>query len=267
MKRVSRNAEVQRCDCHEMGNNTEGRAFQEQFFARHPGLRSMMDLFEHAAGVYFYAKDRNSRFVRLNRANVSLYGLVDETPLLGKTDRQFHPPALANAYVAEDQRVMSSRESVVGQVWLVPFLDGPMQWFISSKIPLIGAGDEVIGLAGIMHPIATPEHQHHRFLALAPAMQYLEKHFAEPLRMGDLAEMCRLSPTDFGRLFQKLLRTSPSEYVTSLRLQEARRLLTSTNRTLSSIALETGFCDQSHFTKRFRQLTGMTPTQYRKSSR
>jgi transcriptional regulator GlxA family with amidase domain len=58
---------------------------------------------------------------------------------------------------------------------------------------------------------------------------------------------------------------SPIEYLLALRLQEARRLLTSTELTLSAIALNTGFFDQSHFTKRFRKMTGMTPTQFRKT--
>ncbi|WP_368737053.1 helix-turn-helix transcriptional regulator, partial [Klebsiella pneumoniae] len=47
-------------------------------------------------------------------------------------------------------------------------------------------------------------------------------------------------------------------------LQEARRLLVTTDHSLSVIAMDTGFFDQSHFTKRFRKMTGMTPTQYRK---
>jgi AraC-like DNA-binding protein len=51
----------------------------------------------------------------------------------------------------------------------------------------------------------------------------------------------------------------------ALRLQEARRLLATTDEALSDIALGTGFFDQSHFTKRFRKVIGMTPTQFRKT--
>ena len=60
---------------------------------------------------------------------------------------------------------------------------------------------------------------------------------------------------------------SPSQYVLALRLQEARRLLTTTDLPLSAIALNTGFFDQSHFTKRFQKMTGMTPTRFRKTFR
>ena len=73
---------------------TFGRAFQQQFFARYPGLQPLMELFEHVPEVCFYAKDRKSRFVRLNRANLAVYGVNDEESLLG-TLRPRLPSALA----------------------------------------------------------------------------------------------------------------------------------------------------------------------------
>jgi len=224
-----------------------------------------MELFEHAPGVYFYAKDRASRFVRLNRANLAVYGVNDEESLLGRSDRDFHPPSLAEGYIAEDRRVMEGGKPVLNQTWLVPFLHGPMQWFVSSKSPLIGRKGECIGIAGVMYPIATPREQLERFQCLAPAVRYLEQRFREHLQLSELSDSCGLSPTHVHRLFRRLLRMSPSEYVLALRLQEARRLLSTTEQPLSVIAMSTGFFDQSHFTKRFRKMTGMTPTQFRKS--
>lgn len=241
-----------------------GRAFQQQFFARYPGLQPLMELFEHVPEVCFYAKDRKSRFVRLNRANLAVYGVQDEESLLGRSDRDFHPPSLAEGYIAEDQRVMESGP-VLNQTWLVPFLNGPMQWFVSSKMPLLGPRGECIGICGVMYPIATPKEQLVRFQRLAPAIRYLEERFRDHVQLSDLADHCDLSSTHIHRLFQRLLRMSPAEYLLALRLQEARRLLVTTNEPLSEIALSTGFFDQSHFTKRFRKMTGMTPTQFRKT--
>ena len=57
------------------------------------------------------------------------------------------------------------------------------------------------------------------------------------------------------------------EYVLSLRVQRAQRLLTTTNQSVGEIALATGFYDQSHFTKRFNKAVGMTPLAYRKKYR
>ena len=55
------------------------------------------------------------------------------------------------------------------------------------------------------------------------------------------------------------------DYVLSLRVQEAQRLLSTTQLSLGAIAAATGFYDQSHFTKRFRKVTALTPLQYRRS--
>jgi AraC-like DNA-binding protein len=250
-----------------MAEKLLGRAFQAQFFERYPSVRPLMDLFEHAPGIYFFAKDRNSRFVRLNRANLALYGVDDEESLLGRSDRDFHPPYLAEGYIAEDLRVMQGGKPVFNQTWLVPFLNGPMQWFVSSKQPLVGQRGECIGVCAVMYPIATPKEQLLRFKRIAPAVRFLEQHFRDRVQLAEVAESCGLSATHVHRLFQKLLRMSPSEYVMALRLQDARRLLAMTDQPLSAIAGSTGFFDQSHFTKCFRKVTGMTPSQYRKSFR
>jgi AraC-like DNA-binding protein len=246
--------------------NLTGRPFQQQFFARYPSVRPLMDLFEQAPGMYFYAKDIKSRFVRLNRANLAVYGVDNEESLLGRSDRDFHPPYLAEGYIAEDQRVMKEGP-ILNQTWLVPFLNGPMQWFVSSKLPLVGPRGQCVGICGVMYPIATPNEQLKRFKRLAPAIRYLEQHFREPVQSADLAKDCKLSSTQFHRLFQRLLRMSPTEYLLALRLQEARRLLTSTELPISAIAMNTGFFDQSHFTKRFRKVTGISPTRFRKAFR
>jgi AraC-like DNA-binding protein len=247
-----------------MSESVTGRPFQQQFFEQYPSLKPLMDLFEHAPGMYFYAKDRESRFVRLNRANLAVYGVTDEESLLGRSDRDFHPPSLAEGYIAEDQRVMASGP-LFNQTWLVPFLNGPMQWFVSSKMPLSGPRGECIGICGVMYPIATPKEQLARFKRLAPAVRFLEERFREHVQLSDLADHCGLSSTHVHRLFQQLLRMSPTEYLLALRLQEARRLLAKTDDPLSVIAISTGFFDQSHFTKRFHKMTGMTPTQFRKT--
>lgn len=247
-----------------MRENTTGSAFQRLFFTRFPALQPLMELFEHIPNVCFYAKDKKSRFVRLNRANLAVYGVSDEESLLGRSDRDFHPPSLAEGYIAEDHRVMESGP-VLNQTWLVPFLNGPMQWFVSSKVPLLGSRGECIGVCGVMYPISTPKEQLDRFQRLVPAVRYLEENFRDHMQLSELAEHCDLSSTHIHRLFQRLLRMSPAEYLLALRLQEARRLLATTDEPLSEIALGTGFFDQSHFTKRFRKMTGMTPTQFRKT--
>lgn len=248
-----------------MSNTLVGTPFQEEFFRRHPGLRWLTDLFEYAPGMFFYAKDAENRFVRVNRANQAIYGVDAEEPLLGKTDRDFHPPVLAEAYIAEDQCVMRQRCVRPNQCWLVPYINGASQWFVSSKTPLLDEHDQVVGVAGVMYPIETPREQETRFGQLAPAVHFAEQNFREQISIAEMAERCSLSSSHFNRLFRSLLKMSPSEYLLSLRVQEARRMLADPSKSLANISVSAGFFDQSHFSKRFKKATGLTPTEYRKS--
>ena len=85
--------------------------------------------------------------------------------------------------------------------------------------------------------------------------------------MEGMAGLAGLSSTHFNRRFRALLKMSPTEYLTKRRVQEAQRLLTVSEESVGEIALATGFYDQSHFTRHFRRVTGMTPLGYRKRFR
>jgi PAS domain S-box-containing protein len=246
---------------------SETTAFQEEFFERNPNAASVMGLFEFLPEAHFYAKDLRSRFVKVNTAFLERHGVKREEEVLGKSDRDFHPPALAEAYIAEDRRVMEGQQAIPNQVWLVPHRRGTPGWYVSSKTPLFGLGGEVMGIAGVMYPIARPQEQEVYFRELAPVMRYIEGHYTEQISMEAMMKLAGLSATHFNRRFRALLRMSPTEFLRSLRVQEAQRLLTVTQDSVGDIALAAGFYDQSHFTKRFRATTGMTPLGYRKRFR
>jgi AraC-like DNA-binding protein len=235
-----------------------------EFFSRFPCAGSITRLFEHLPGAYFYAKDVHHRYIGVNRATLTdVFGLDDELDLLGRTDSEFQPPALAEAYHAEDRRVISRRETIANQMWLVPHVRGTPRWYVSTKTPLFDLAGEVLGLAGVMYLIETPEDQSAYFRELSPVVDHISRHYVDTISMKEMAEMAGLSATQFNQRFRTVLRMSPSDYVLSLRIQHAQRLLTETSQSLIEIAGTVGFYDQSHFTKRFHRTTGLTPRAYR----
>jgi AraC-like DNA-binding protein len=240
---------------------------QKAFFARHPGAASVMELFEALPQVSFYAKDTDSRFIRVNRRFVETHGAQREEELLGLSDRDFHPPVMAEAYIAEDRRVMAGRKAIPGQVWLVFHADRLPQWYVSTKVPLFDATGKVIGLTGAMFAIEQPAERERFFRELAPVVRHIDRHFAQNISMAAMAELCGLSATHFNRRFREVLRMTPTDYLRSVRIQAARRLLGASQLTLAQIAHETGFSDQSHFTRSFREATGLTPRTYRQRFR
>jgi len=243
---------------------TNPKDFQEAFFRQHPLAITVIELFDALPNVYFFAKDRNSQYIKVNHAFLENHGLPSELEAIGKTDRDFHPALMAEAYIEEDRRVMSSGEPLPGQVWLVLHRRRIPHWYISTKTPIRGASGEVVGIAGAMYRIQHQHEQTRQFHELLPVVQHIEKHLGEAISMKDMAALAGMSSTHFNRCFKQLLRMTPMEYLHDIRIQAAKKLLSSTSNTIAEIAVDLGYNDQSHFTRRFRQVTGVPPATFRK---
>lgn len=97
------------------------------------------------------------------------------------------------------------------------------------------------------------------------AMKYISEHFAEPITLEDVASYVHLNPSYFSSSFKQACGSSFKEYLNMVRIEESKRLLANTDYSLISIAISTGFEDQSYFSKVFKKHTGITPKQYRGS--
>ena len=243
------------------------REFQTRFFAKNPALLEPLKLMRTVPNACFFVKDLESRYVLCNAMHLVTYDLRDEFDLVGRAARDFFPDLLAEAYEANDRKVFDSGEPTVNEVWLVPHIRGTPRWFVCGKAPLLDRGGHIMGLAGLMRPIATPEDQRAHFGELDRVIRFLEENFVGDVTVEKLAEIAGLSVAHFNRRFRRVLRLSPMEYVQSLRIQAAQKLLVASNETIGEIAVAAGFYDQSHFTKRFRKATGLTPLAYRKRFR
>lgn len=212
----------------------------------------------------FFSKDRQSRFRRVNRWFLRLHGCTDAAEMIGKSDFDFHPPALAAEYVAEDRRVMESAQPIHDQAWFIPHHTGMPRWYLGTKIPLVTTRGSVVGIAGILRPIDQPGHAPHDYQRLTPALEYAVEHCRRSVSIPAMAKQAGLSTSQLQREFRRLFRMSPGEYLMRLRLQLARRQLTESNTAVGSIASACGFYDQSHFTRSFKKYTGLTPLAYRR---
>ncbi|MFV1996198.1 MAG: PAS domain-containing protein, partial [Verrucomicrobiales bacterium] len=139
------------------------REFSDRFFAQNPGLRPLIAVMETVPSARIFVKDLESRYVHFNAAHLANYDIMRPEDLIGKAARDFFPPVLAEAYESEDRRVMQSGKPILNEIWLVPHVRGTPRWFVSSKSPLFDLAGVVIGLVGLMRPIATPEDQRTHF--------------------------------------------------------------------------------------------------------
>jgi AraC-like DNA-binding protein len=98
------------------------------------------------------------------------------------------------------------------------------------------------------------------------AEEYLRANFREKISLDQLAAEAGLSKYHLVRLFEKTLQTSPHAYQTMLRINFAKEELRRRRAaSITAIAQEAGFYDQSHFVKAFKQYSGTTPIGYRRA--
>lgn len=97
--------------------------------------------------------------------------------------------------------------------------------------------------------------------AFERVLAHIHAHLEEPLLLGDLAPITGLSLWRFATVFRQRLGVSPHRYICALRVQRAQHLLREGMPT-ASVASAAGFYDQSHLSRHFKTLCGLTPGQY-----
>lgn len=99
---------------------------------------------------------------------------------------------------------------------------------------------------------------------LQRAMEYLEHHYAEPLRLKELARAAEWSVPHLHDRFKEVLGLSPHQALIRRRIQAARELLAGTNEPVKSVASRCGFSTAAAFCAQFKKITRMSPKVYRK---
>lgn len=94
-------------------------------------------------------------------------------------------------------------------------------------------------------------------------LTYLQKHYAVEFSLDAVADYIGLSRSECCRYFKKQSGQTISDYLLQYRIHKSMNLLTGTDTGIAEVAQACGFSNQSYYTKRFRELTGMTPKQYR----
>ena len=99
------------------------------------------------------------------------------------------------------------------------------------------------------------------------AVGYIQEHFGENLTVNDLAEHYGMSPNYFSSMFKKEMSRSAVNYITELRINQARELLYHSELSVVDISKKVGYEDSQYFFRVFKKYLGMTPLQYREESR
>ena len=102
---------------------------------------------------------------------------------------------------------------------------------------------------------------------LSRARDFLAAYYHDRLTLARVAREAQLSPFYFHRLFTRLFRETPHEFVTRLRFERTKRLLLADSLSVTEICLEVGYESLGSFSARFRALTGLSPAAFRREAR
>ncbi len=246
-------------------NRRQPRQLQSSFINKIVDVSAVIAVFGGLDDVYFFMKDRQSRFMGANPLQLEKLGLVNEADIIGKSDYDFFPGHLITLYHADDERVMASGKAIHRRIEPVANPDGSVDWHITSKFPLFDKRGQCIGLAGIMRDLDRDARSWKPHRRMSGVLDYISAHFAEPVTIQKLAHVAGLSISQFDRRFRKAFGQTPSRFLIRYRLTRASQLLVQTDQTISRIAQETGFFDHSHFSREFRAMFGVSPGRYRKT--
>lgn len=95
-------------------------------------------------------------------------------------------------------------------------------------------------------------------------LNYIQEHYAEPITLTEVAKRFHFNPSYLSSYFSANNSEGFSEYLNKIRVDKAKEMLVSTNESISEISDQVGYSDQSYFTKVFKKMTGISPSQYRK---
>lgn len=232
------------------------------------------ELLDFLPDVLAWVKDRQGRYLWVNRAFVIQYSLdhlpgtepVSVEHILGKTDYDLSPPFLADQFRHDDEQVLAGHR-IVNRLERLEESGGGAAWNLTDKIPVVDAKGAIVGTAGITRAAGPASSLEATSPGFGPALAHMRAHFQHEITNQHLASISNMSLRAFERRFRAAFHLTPQRFLRKLRLRIASRALIHGDGSLSEIALSSGFADQSHFSREFRRQFGRTPREYREHYR
>lgn len=122
-------------------------------------------------------------------------------------------------------------------------------------------GPSTAGVTAARRPPPTSEET---LASLRRARDHVDRNFAEPLDLAQLAAVACLSKYHFHRLFTATYARTPAAYLSERRIERAQDLLRATNLTVTEVCFAVGFSSLGSFSSRFREIVGETPSEFQR---
>ena len=246
-----------------MNKNHETNAIRKAFFERLDRPLLVEHLFDQVPDIAFFIKDHHGRYVAVNRTLYQRCGAASKDELIGKTADELFPAPLGSSFTSQDQQVLKTARSISGRLELHLYPDGHEGWCLTYKEPILDRKKMIIGVSGISRDLHTFAATGDDLSSVSTVLQHIQKNLDQPLRLPDLAAKVDLSVYQLDQRIRSIYQISSGQLITRARIDAACHMLTVTRKSISAIALDCGYSDQSAFSRQFKQTTGLTPKAYR----
>ena len=227
------------------------------------GMEAVESLFDALDDIAYFVKDREGRYLSINRTMVRRCGVRHKKDVIGKTALELFPRVLAETYLAQDRKVIDKGAPIDKHLELHIYPGRSRGWCITKKLPLYGKDGEVVGLIGTSQDLGLLDDLHPAYRQIARIAQTISENYQENISLQELAQEAGLSLSRVERLFQKVFQHSPRQLLLQCRLTAAMNLIErKPEARIADIAYECGYTDHSAFSRQFKSYVGMSPTQY-----
>ena len=226
-------------------------------------VKQLIEMFDIISDILFWVKDTNGHIVYGNTYFLEHIGVSTLAHAIGRSDLDFSPAHLAKQFMVDDHKVMAG-ELVINRLEMNKVQSGELSWFLTTKRPLFDESGHTIGSYGISRHLEKTSLALSGMAALKAPVDYIQKNYMHNITLHDIAEVAHLSISALERRFSNHLSKTPKQFVTEVRLENARRLLVETNSSIATVGYDCGFMDHSYFSRQFKRLFGQLPSAFRK---
>jgi AraC-like DNA-binding protein len=225
-------------------------------------LKCVLPLFDVIPNVVFFVKDLDTRYVAANLTLATRCGLDRPEALLGKTSEEVFPSKFGTVYTQQDQDVISNARTISDQLELHLYPDREPGWCMTHKRPISDSTGRVVGLVGISCDLQAATLTHPAYARLAGVDDFLRANLSRTIPISELTAMTGLSISQFERHCKRIFHLTPRQMLHKFRLEHATKLL-ATTESITNIAAACGYSDHSAFSRHFKGMTGVSPSQFR----
>ncbi|MEP4079944.1 helix-turn-helix domain-containing protein [Haloferula sp.] len=239
----------------------------QQFFDRLDRPWFADQVFDWIPDSVFFVKDEEGRYVAVNQTLVERCGKSSKDELIGQTARSLFPEPLGDRFTEQDLEILKNGPPIRGQLELHLYPNGSQGWCTTWKEPVTNSAGEISGVAGVSRDLPSQAELSGGLESVSKALHHIDNHLDDNLAVKKMAELANLSAYKLDLRIRTIFGVTIGQYITRRRIEYACHLLERTNESLSIIALECGYSDQSAFTRQFRQSVGIPPGTYRDSKK